>query len=105
MVLADLAQTAPIDVSVVDLARRLEVATYLEPVIEMTKATFAGSSVTAEAQQDYESPSDWWINLAIDPVGDYSTIRTQADVWRCKLFECCPAYLASAFNIELRWPA
>lgn len=86
---------------VLELAGKLGVTAYLSPVLEMTRVVFPDARVDVEAYQDHELADEWWIVLVVrhsieDPVEQVSVESN----WHQRLFECCPAHLASAFSID-----
>ena len=86
---------------VLDLAAKLGVTAYLPAVLEMTRTVFPESHMAVETYQDHELADEWWIVIAVKHSIDEPMERVAVESnWHRRLFDCCPAHLASAFSID-----
>ena len=84
-----------------ELAAKLGVTDSLPAVLQMTREVFPEAHVEVEAYQDHELADEWWIVLSVrHAIDDPMEVVTTESNWHRRLFECCPAHLASAFSID-----
>lgn len=89
---------------VVQLAAKLGVTAYLPKVLEMTQSVFPDARLEVEVEEDPEIADEVCLAIVVrNTIDDAHELVQISSNWHRRLYDCCPAHLASAFRLNTDW--